>query len=77
MRRTSVVVGTLVMLLALTGAPAGAADWYFETLDGDGGTNGRTTNDVGFFNAVTLYGGVPHVWYFDFTVGTLRQAWYS
>jgi len=64
-------------LIALTGAPAGAADWYFETLDGDGGTNGRTTNDVGLDNAVTLYGGVPHVWYHDATARTLRQAWYS
>ena len=51
--------------------------WRFETLDGDGGGNGRTTNNVGAYNAVTIYAGEPHVWYHDFTAGDLRHAWWD
>jgi len=53
------------------------AAWSFETLDGAGGANGRTTNNVGNYNAVTIYGGQPHVWYRDFSAGDLRHAWYG
>ena len=77
MRRTAVAVGTLVMLLALAGAPAGADSWSFETLDGDGGANGRTANSVGMHNTTLLYEGVPHVWYRNVTGGDLRHAWWN
>jgi hypothetical protein len=53
------------------------ARWNFETLDGDGGANGRTANDVGEYDAVTLYGNQPHVWYDDATGGNLRHAWWD
>jgi hypothetical protein len=53
------------------------AAWSFETLDGAGGANGRINANVGPFNAVTLYGGQPHVWYWDFSNGDLRHGWYG
>ncbi|MCZ7531763.1 MAG: hypothetical protein M5U31_16370 [Acidimicrobiia bacterium] len=39
--------------------------WAFETLDGNGGPNGRTTNSVAWTTSVVLYGGRPHVFYHD------------
>ncbi len=51
--------------------------WQFETLDGNGGTNGRINGIVGSFNAVLLYGGKPHVWYYDFFGGNLRHGWWN
>lgn len=51
--------------------------WRFETLDGAGGSNGRTGNDTGLFNDVVVWGGTPHVFYFDNTAGELRHAWWN
>jgi hypothetical protein len=51
--------------------------WNFETLDGDGGGDGRVNAVVGHGNAVTLYQGKPHVFYNDTTNGNLRHAWWS
>ena len=46
----------------------------FETLDGLGGTSGRTANDVGTDVSATVYGDAIHVFYRDDTVGDLRHA---
>jgi hypothetical protein len=51
--------------------------WSFETLDGDGGGDGRINAVVGHGNAVTLYRDKPHVFYADSTNGNLRHAWLS
>ena len=52
--------------------------WAFETLDGNGGPNGRTSNDVGTFSSVVLYGGRPHVFYYDEDFGgTLRHGYWN
>ena len=54
--------------------------WNFEILDGPGSppTNGRTTDEVGTFNAVAIYPfDQPQVWYHDNTAGVLRHGWWS
>jgi hypothetical protein len=52
--------------------------WDFETLDGAAaGPHGQLDADVGSANAVSLYGGQPHVWYRDETNGDLRHAWWT
>ncbi|MCZ7531765.1 MAG: hypothetical protein M5U31_16380 [Acidimicrobiia bacterium] len=52
--------------------------WAFETLDGSGGPNGRTPNDVGQYSSVVLYGGRPHVFYYDQNFGgTLRHGYWN
>ncbi|MEZ5171426.1 MAG: hypothetical protein R3A49_11865 [Acidimicrobiia bacterium] len=48
--------------------------WGFETLDGNGGPNGRTIADVGRFGAALDYRGRPQVFYYDFTNGLLRRG---
>ena len=53
------------------------AQWTFETLDGAGGGNGRTSHTVGEYAAATIYAGQPHVWYDDFTAADLRHAWWN
>ncbi|GEM_PF-1177654 len=53
------------------------SQWLSETLDGPGGLAGRTTDDVGPYSAVTLYGGLPHVFYYDVSTGGLRHAWWT
>jgi hypothetical protein len=47
----------------------------FETLDGAGGTSGRTTHDVGSDLSASVFGGVMHVFYRDDTSGNLRHGW--
>jgi hypothetical protein len=56
---------------------ASIGQWQFEILDGAGGPNGRTEDSLGFADAVAIYDGVPHVWYFDNTGGDLRHAWWN
>jgi len=51
--------------------------WSFETLDGNGGTNGRVNANLAWWNASVLYGGRPHVFYYDFTNLELRHAYYN
>ncbi len=51
--------------------------WVFETLDGNGGSNGRTTNSVGLHNTLVLYNGQPHVFYWDAPGGDLRHGWFG
>jgi len=51
--------------------------WAFEILDGVGGPNGRTTNNVGFSNAAVVYNGRPHVFYHDNTGFDLRHGYYN
>lgn len=53
------------------------ATWRFETLDGSGGANGQTINDVGVTSSVTVWNGQPHVFYGDQTDGDLRHAWWD
>ena len=50
--------------------------WVFETLDGDGGADGRTANTVGGGASATTFNGEPHVFYVDATANRLRHAWY-
>lgn len=52
-------------------------DWYYETLDGEGGAHGRVDADVGTDPTVLLWGGLPYVFYRDETAGTLRMATYG
>ena len=49
--------------------PPPPPSWSFETLDSAG--------TVGQYSAVTLYGGLPHVFYYDATNGDLRHAWWT
>ncbi|MCZ7531775.1 MAG: hypothetical protein M5U31_16430 [Acidimicrobiia bacterium] len=51
--------------------------WAFETLDGDGGPNGRTTSDAGSFSASMLYNNRPHVFYRESDNRLLRHAYYN
>ena len=71
-----VVVALLVSWVA-NPLPANAGSWFSQTLDGAGGPNGATTNNVGVFNAALMYGGAPHNWYYDSTSGDLRHGWWT
>lgn len=53
--------------------------WNFNTLDGPGSGSGggRTTDNVGSSKSALLYGGQPHVWYYDTSVGSLRHGWWD
>lgn len=53
--------------------------WHFETLDGNANssTTGSVNSDLGSFTAVALFGGAPHVWYYDHGGGALRHAWWT
>ena len=50
------------------------ATWRFETLDGAGGTAGRTFGDVGTGISVTNFGDALHVFYVDLTHTNVRRA---
>jgi hypothetical protein len=49
----------------------------FHTLDGAGGSAGRTTHSVGSDISAAVFGGVVHVFYRDDTAGDLRHAWFD
>jgi hypothetical protein len=51
------------------------ATWRFETLDGEGGPDGRVKAAVGTSPSAVSYGNEPHVWYYDATQQALRHAW--
>ncbi len=59
------------------------AAWHFETLDGKTAVptpnppTGQTSDDVGQYSSVTLFGGLPHVWYYDNSFKELRHAWWD
>jgi hypothetical protein len=57
---------------ATFGGPA-----VFETLDGEGGGGGRTTNSVGRDVSATVFGGAIHVLYTADVGGNLRHAWFD
>ena len=61
-----------VLRQATFGGPA-----TFETLDGEGGTAGRTTDSVGRDVSAAVYGGAVHVFYLNDTSGDLRHAWFG
>jgi hypothetical protein len=66
------VNGRYLLRHATLGAPA-----VFETLDGAGGTSGRTTHSVGSDVSAAVFGGLLHVFYRDDTGGNLRHAWFD
>jgi hypothetical protein len=47
----------------------------FQTLDGAGGPDGRTTDSVGTDVSATRYAGMVHVFFRDDTTATLRHGW--
>jgi hypothetical protein len=49
----------------------------FETLDGAGGTAGRTSDAVGGDVSAAVFGGAIHVFYRDLTTGDLRHGWFN
>jgi hypothetical protein len=49
----------------------------YATLDGAGGTNGRTTDSVATDVSATMLNGVVHVFYTDATTHDLRHAWFD
>ncbi|MBV8195141.1 MAG: hypothetical protein JOY80_06390 [Candidatus Dormibacteraeota bacterium] len=51
--------------------------WFFEVLDGAGGSNGQTTDNVGDYNSAVIYNGQLQIFSYDFSVGNLRHSWYS
>ena len=63
--------------LNFTSASYNGSAWVFETLDGNGVSNGRTTNSVGLHNTLVLYNGQPHVFYWDAPGGDLRHGWFG
>jgi hypothetical protein len=58
------------------GGLAGAT-WRAETLDGQGGPQGRIDAPVGSDGAVVNFTGRPHAFYYDLQSGNLRHAWWS
>lgn len=77
-RLALVAVVSLALLLS-SAAPASAARWLFEDLDGGGVPGGfnRTGNEVAGAVAVVEFGRTPHVFYHDETAGRLRHAWFA
>lgn len=59
---------------ALRMATWGGNDWYFGTLDGDGGPNGRIAASVGTHPSAIVFGGLPYVFYGDETNSDIRMA---
>ena len=49
--------------------------WHFAVLDGEGGSGGRVSANVGLAPTVTVYEGVLELFYYDSTAGSLRHAW--
>lgn len=52
----------------------GGDDWYFATLDGEGGPNGRVSASVGGHPSALVYAGLPYVFYDDGGNGNVRLA---
>jgi hypothetical protein len=56
---------------------ANESGWHFAVLDGEGGSNGRVSENVGRAPSVTIYEGTLQLFYYDSTAGSLRHAWSS
>lgn len=56
-------------------APAVADVTAMSTIDGAGGGGGRINADISDDTHAVVFGGVPHVFYYDATGGNLRHAW--
>jgi hypothetical protein len=54
---------------------ANSSGWHFAVLDGEGGSSGRISADLGLAPTVTVYEGVLEMFYYDSTDGSLRHAW--
>ena len=79
-RRHLVTALTAIVACVVTAvltAPASAASWKFETLDGAGGTNGRIAGNVGLGSSSVVWNNQPHAFYYDSFNGELRHAWWS
>lgn len=68
------VLSTTVAVAALI---ATGCEWHFETLDGNGGPNGRVIADVGEHTTAVVYNSRPHVFYFDDVPDTLHHTWFG
>lgn len=53
----------------------GGDDWYFATLDGDGGPNGRVSASVGGRPSALVYAGLPYVFYNADGSGIRMATW--
>jgi hypothetical protein len=51
-----------------------AGVWHFQTLDGAGGSGGRTSHAVGSQSVASVFGNRLNVFYADTTAGTVRRA---
>lgn len=51
--------------------------WFFETLDGAGGPNGRVAGLVGSGDSGLSFGQRPHLFYFALGAGDLRHGWWG
>jgi len=52
-----------------------SSGWHSEVLDGAGGSNGRTTENVGKSPSVVINGTTLQVFYYNLSERTLRHAW--
>jgi hypothetical protein len=56
-------------------AYADSNGWHFETLDGNGGTGGRISSNLGVMSSVVTFNNGIHVFYYDISNGDLRHGW--
>jgi hypothetical protein len=56
---------------------ADESGWHFAVLDGEGGSSGRISANVGRVPTVTVYENSLQLFYYDSTHGALRHAWSS
>lgn len=75
-KRRLVVLAVAISAAVAIAAPAGAASWHFETLDGDAAP-GHLNAFVGDHSSTVLYNGAPHVFYYDLTNGNLRHGFWT
>lgn len=75
--RVLLTLATVVAVVASMVAPAAAASWNFETLDGGATTGGRVDSDVGQYSSTVIFAGGPHTFYRDAEDGYLRHGWWT
>jgi hypothetical protein len=76
-RSISFAAATVAAALATLTPASAEAGWNFQTLDGDGGANGRVPGSMNPGTTTVLYNGKPHVFYYDNNGSDLRHAWYT